>query len=275
MIFNSDATMGTYLLDVYDHLEKNYDNCILICGDTGTGKSMLGLHIFETWYKVILKQEIKTSMIDQVNTDFTSFVKKFKELKEYDMAIFDEGAVQLDSKAHMEKLSRQITKLYNVFRVKKFFTIIILPSYFNLNKYFREHRLRGCIWVNKRGEYKLFTQQGVNWLNAMNERRNLKSMHVAYPIHTKKFPDYKGILREPYEKRKMEGVDRILDEVIADGERVTRKYTPIYETIKDDVAKLLKKGCTWKEMQTKLEVSKQTLSKAISLIKYENDKGNN
>jgi len=265
--------MGTFLLDVYDHLKADYDMTLIISGDTGTGKSMLALNIFETWYKVILKKEIKPEMIDQVNTNFVEFVKKFKDLKEYDVAIFDEGATQLDSKAHMEKLSRQITKLYNVFRCKKFFTIIILPSYFNLNKYFREHRLRGCIWVNKRGKYCLYTKKGVNWLNAMNERRNLKSMNVAYPIHKGTFPDYKGILREPYDKRKMEGVNQILDEVIADGERAKKVYTPLYETIKDDVAKLLKKKYTWKQMKEELDVSHQTLARTISLIK--NDKGNN
>tara|TARA_R100001530_G_scaffold136291_2_gene116252 strand:- start:2182 stop:3018 length:837 start_codon:yes stop_codon:yes gene_type:complete len=267
MIYQSDSTLGTFLLDVYDHLKADYDMCLIISGDTGSGKSMLALNILETWYKVILKKDFTPEMIDHVHTDFNSFVKKFKEMKEYDLSIMDEGSVQLDSKAHMEKMSRQITKLYNVFRCKKFFTIIILPSYFNLNKYFREHRLRGAIWVNKRGKYKLYTKKGVNWLNALNERRSLKNMNLAYPIHYSTFPDYKGILREPYERAKMEGVDKILDEVIAEG--INEKSPNLYMLVKEDVKKMKEEGYTIKQMREKLEVGSSTIQKCLNLIKNE------
>lgn len=210
----NDKFLITLLQNVYEHLKLSYDFVLIITGDTGTGKSMLSLHIIELWYRVILGKEITPEHIKQINTDYKKWVVNFRDLEPYDINIYDEGATALDSKDAMNRLSKDLSKLFNVFRSKRFFTVIVLPSYFNLNKYFRENRLRSLMWVDKRGHYRFISKVGVKYLNAYNERTPFKNMNRGRPFFTGNFKDYNGILREPYEAMKDSGVDEILAQVI-------------------------------------------------------------
>jgi len=153
MFYKDDRKIISMLLNVHEHLKREWDYLLVIVGDTGTGKSKFALQLLETWYQVILKREVKPEMSKQVASDYSVWLDNFSRLKEYDINIYDEGATTLESRQHMTELSKDLTKLFNVFRSKKYFTVIILPSFFYLNKYFRENRLRGLIWINKRGQY--------------------------------------------------------------------------------------------------------------------------
>ena len=252
----NDKSLLLLLHNVYSHLKLNYDFLMVIVGDTGSGKSMFGLHLLEMWYKIVLqKGSVDPELIKNVNTDYKKWVRRFKDLDAYDMNIYDEGATALDSKDAMSKLSKDLSKLFNVFRSKRFFSVIILPSFFNLNKYFRENRLRCVVWVDKRGRAKFFDKKyGVKYLNAYNERRPVKDMNRARPFLIVNFPDYKGILREPYEKMKDQGVDDILDEVI---ERTsTVDFTKDFNEIAlEKVRRSREKGKTFKKISEELGIS--------------------
>tara|TARA_R100000501_G_C2580537_1_gene83979 strand:- start:297 stop:815 length:519 start_codon:yes stop_codon:yes gene_type:complete len=104
--------------------------------------------------------------------------------------------------------------LFQVIRYKKLFTVIIVPNFFRLNKFFREDRLRGLVWITKRGSYKWVTRENVVKLCNLNERRFIKRMDLVVPYHRGTFPEYKGCLLDEYNKQKEEGVNKILDEVI-------------------------------------------------------------
>ena len=251
MVYKTDGFLTIILLNIYEHLKKNYDYTLIVVGDTGTGKSMFCLHLLETWYKIVLKEEFNKGHIKNINTDYLKWIRRFKQLKAYDMNIFDEGATSLDSKQHMEKVSKDITKLFNVFRCKRFLSVIVLPSFFYLNKYFRENRLRGLVWINERGNYRWYTKQGIKWLNANNERRTLKSMGLAYPIHENKFPDYQGVLKQSYEVMKNEGVDKILDEVLGDN----KKKVTLVDVYKDEVKQMVADGKKHWEIRQELGIS--------------------
>jgi len=58
MLYPSDLTMVTIMLNIYEHMKKDYDYLLIVCGDTGTGKSRFVLNLFETWYRVILKRKL-------------------------------------------------------------------------------------------------------------------------------------------------------------------------------------------------------------------------
>lgn len=237
MFFKHDTRIVSFLHNIHNHLKNDYDFLLVIVGDTGTGKSMFALQLLEAWYKLILQESFDEKRISQVNTSFVSWVKKFQDLREFDMNIYDEGSTSLDSKDAMSKLSKDLTKLFNVFRAKRFFSVIILPSFFNLNKYFREQRIRGLVHVPKRGRYRLFSKVGINYLNALNERRLVKNMYVASPIHSSVFPDYKGVLRSLYDKKKMSGVDGVLEEVVLSIQKGVKSRVSLFELHGDDVLK--------------------------------------
>jgi len=59
MFYKDDRKIISMLLNVHEHLKREWDYLLVIVGDTGTGKSKFALQLLETWYQVILKREVK------------------------------------------------------------------------------------------------------------------------------------------------------------------------------------------------------------------------
>jgi len=144
MFYPSDWAMWQTLLSIKKGLEDNFDYVLIITGDTGTGKSNYNLHLVESWQKLIGK-EVNEDLIKQINVDKLKWLKEFKEMEPLDINAFDEGAAGLGSKQFMETFSKSLEMLFQVVRYKRFFTVIIVPNFFRLNKFFREDRLRGLV----------------------------------------------------------------------------------------------------------------------------------
>jgi len=269
MFYKNDARMLQILLNVYEHLKQDYDYVLVVVGETGVGKSHFVLNLFDTWYKKILRQEITESMVKQVTTDYKTWLKNFKGLKEFDMNVYDEGATTLNAKDHATTISKDIAKLFNVFRAKKFFTVIVLPSFWDLNKYFRERRLRGLVYVDKRGHYRFYTKLGITFLNAYNERRYVKTMWGATPFHNAVFPAYKGVMLKAYEEDKMKTIEGVLDEVINTNAENKKKNASVVDIYKDQVLELLKKGYTQPKIRDELGMSGSGLSRCVNQIRME------
>lgn len=248
-------------------MQKDYDYLLLIAGDTGDGKSRFALQLFETWYRVILKKPVTEGMISQISQDYEGWLKSFRELKEYDMNVFDESARNLDSKSFMSRISKDLNKLFNVFRCKRFFSVVILPNYFRLNKELREDRIRGLVWVYKRGQYKLFTKTGIKYLNGYNDRRVIKSMHVARPFHVCHFPDYQGVLLPQYIIQKNKGVDEVLEEVLEELTIKKEGRQTLVGRFQDEVLERRKKGEHVHAIAQDLQISVGTVHKCMSFAR--------
>ena len=267
MLYPSDLTMVTIMLNIYEHMKKDYDYLLIVCGDTGTGKSRFVLNLFETWYRVILKRKVTEEMISQISQNYSGWLREFKNIGEFDMNVFDESSRNLNSLNFMSRISKDINKLFDVCRCKKFFSVVILPKYFRLNKALREDRLRGLIWVNKRGNYKFYTKHDLVYLNGINENRKIKSMFVSRPFHQTRCPDYKGVLLEPYLKQKEEGVDEVIDEVIGNiPEEKEKRPLTLVEKYKDKVKELKDMGYKRDQIAKDLYISTGSVSKCLRAL---------
>jgi len=271
MFYKHDTRIFNILFNIKKHLDNDWDYLLVVVGDTGTGKSMWCLHLLEEWYKHILGKNITPELAKQLSSDYQKWLKNFRELDSCGLNAYDEGATSLEAKQHLTKLSKDLTKLFNVFRSKKFFTVIVIPSFFYLNKYFRENRLRGLVWIDKRGHYKFYTKLGISYLNAYNERRIVKSMFVAHPVHSAGFPDYKGVLRGAYEGEKDKLVDKVLEEVISNNAVDEPKVTKV-NLYKDDVARLLKAGKTHREIRDELQLAGTSFTQILFELKKDSFK---
>jgi len=261
MVLN-DPRVVTWLLNVYAHLRADYDYLLVVVGDTGTGKSMFLLHLLETWYKVVLKDpRFDASYVDRVNTVYSKWLERFRGLGAFEMNGYDEGSTSLDSKDFMTKLSKDISKLFNVFRAKKFFSVIVLPNFFNLNKYFRENRLRGLVYIPRRGQFRLFTKKQINRVNAYFEGKSLKSLDRSPYVLRGRFGDYKGVLRKAYEVQKMAGIDLLLDEVIDSSQVVVKR--DLSQLYLGDVKRLRLSGLSLRAIGLKLGISHQAVKNIL------------
>lgn len=260
MFYKDDTRILTLLLNIYSHLKKEWDYVLVICGYPGTGKSKLGLNLIDTWNELILNKPVSEKTAIQMASDYRVWLKNFKTLEKYDINVYDEGGTSLDNKSWMNKLSKAIVSLFRVFRKKSFLSVIIIDDFFSLNKYVREKRVRGIIWVNKRGHYHFYTQNDIKYLNAFNERRLIKSMEVVRSFHSRQFPDYQGVMLEQYDKNKDEVVNQELDRAIGESEP---KPIPLYLQIKDKVKYMRdKENKTFSEIAKELSTTAPTIQKA-------------
>lgn len=258
MFYKSDTNMINFLFCMKEGIKQNFDYVLCIAGSTGSGKSTMGLHLAEVWQKIICK-DVDKDLINQIHVVRMDWLKCYRKLEMFDSNIFDEGATGLSSKSHMEKFSKTLEILFQVIRKKGFFTVIIVPNFFRLSKYFREDRLRGLFYIDKRGHYKYFTRDRIVRLCAENESKTVKSLKLVEPSFEGGYPDYEGILKEPYEKMKDKGVDEVLDEVIYINEMSDDKKITLIDAYKEKVKKLVDEGLTEREIANKLELSNATV----------------
>lgn len=272
MLYKCDTKIVTILQNIYAHMKDDYDYFLIISGDTGTGKSRFALDLLETWYRVILKQPVTEDMISHISQDYKKWLQKFGKMQPYDMNIYDEGSRDLNSLNFMTRISKDINKLFDTFRSKRFFSVVILPNYFRLNKSLREDRLRGLVWIPKRKVYRFYTKNRIKYLNGYNEKRRIKSMWLARPFHQYTFPDYKGILLKPYLEQKNSGVDEVLKEILGNLELDDKKggqAKTLVEIYKDRVDAMIKDGILQKQIIQKLNIGYSTLHRCRLLTEAE------
>lgn len=262
MLYKHDTGIVKILKGIKRGLDENFDCVMVIVGDTGTGKSMFGLHLIEAWLKLNGKEVTKKD-INCVHVEKMKWLETYRNLGRHDINVFDEGAAGLGAKQYQETFSKTLEMLFQVVRQRGIFTIVIAPNFFRLSKYFREDRLRVLVDVNKRGHYKVYTRRQIIKICQLNERKILKNMNVVQPLHNKNFPDYDGILKEPYNKMKDVGVSEILEEVIEMNKPKEKKVSMI-DAKRDSVLKLYSKGKTQREIAKKLNCGVATVNRCLA-----------
>lgn len=262
MFSKSDTGIVRIANGIKQGMETQFDYVLVVSGPSGVGKSKWTLHFIELWFAMIGK-ELDKKTITHINVDRNKWLKKFKDMEAYDINVFDEAAIGLSNKQWMERFAKTLEMLFDVVRYKRFLSVIVIPNFFRLNKFFREDRLRGLVWIDKRGQYKYYTRERIVKLSNLNERRFIKRMDLTQPIHLKSFTDYNGYLSKDYDKMKNIGVDEILDKVI-EMNKEKKKYKTLYENNMDKVKKLKEEGLTQRDMAKKLGVSLGTINNIIA-----------
>ena len=268
MLSRSDTTMTQFLLNIREHLDKDWDFFLVVEGSTGKGKSILCLQIIEHWYNVILKEPMPKDVIKQITGDIVSWCTNLMTLNNYDINVYDEGLLSMDSRDHGTKVQKEVKKIFNTVRSsKRLLNVIIVQDWFSLTKYFRQHRASSLISLHARGIYHLFTKKDIGWINGKNERLPVKTLKVAMPFHFTSFPDYKGWLRDEYyemiNKLKREEIKNSL-EIIKIDKQGKIELADVY---RDDVKRLVDMGYTHKNIRSELGISGSVLTKCLYIAK--------
>lgn len=186
---------------VYKKLtQQDWDNCLILTGDEGTGKSTLGLHILHWWLSK-KNGTVNEKDIDYVSLDRKQFLKNLKECGKFDMPIYDESG-DISNKRSLSGFNLAITKAYQIIRGDNLFTILILPSIFDLESFFTKRRARGLIHVYKRGRMAYWDKGRLRRLIALNQNKYIKSVWTVKPLFYDTFPKYTGVLSKSYLEKK-------------------------------------------------------------------------
>lgn len=165
----------------YRVLKKDFDFVMVIDGREGAGKS-------------VLAQQFGAYLDPNFNLDnivFTSeqFIEKIKDpkTKPGTCVILDEAFNAINSRASMSEVNRSMGGIATEMRQKNLFVIIVLPSFFDLDKQFALHRASSLVHVYlkdnvERGQYIIFprTQKLHLYLNG-KKTYNYSKPKSPYP----------------------------------------------------------------------------------------------
>jgi hypothetical protein len=128
------------LLNIKKIQKLGWDCQFIIVGDERSGKSTLGI---QCGY-ILSNGKIS---IENIAPTASAAIEKLEDLPDESVLIIDEGSLMFSSKDTMKKEQRQLIKILNVVGQKKMVLIVILPDFFDLNKYISVFRSRFLIKV--------------------------------------------------------------------------------------------------------------------------------
>lgn len=188
--------------------EKNNDVVAIISGDEGSGKSSLAGNVM----RYISKDKFNPQT-DMVGSDYDEGLDKIINIQDKGWLMFDEGNMFFLSTEVMKKESRDLHKIFSIFRQKCLFVLIVLPSFFRLGSYFALDRSRFLIRTYlKKGKRGFFAYHGTK-----NKAKLWYSGKKDYNVHAVT-PNFRGIfnpciaLENPeYKKFKLKTLTKSLE----------------------------------------------------------------
>lgn len=169
---------------------KSADTVWVIDGKERVGKSTLALHIIDKFHP-----ECK---ISQVCFTLNEFIKCIFRSKEGGILVFDEAGDGMFSRDWNKEENKDIVRLFFVIGAKRFFTLLVLPNFFYLDKVFREHRVKALLHVYKTGRVRVYDTVGVR--KVINSGLNYIDPKIEY-IHDV-YDKYEGHLKKRYDQKK-------------------------------------------------------------------------
>jgi len=243
--FDKNRLPGMYLHDALkDNLNvgklsvrRDWDQVYLVDGVEGGGKS-------------VLAQQIgyfcdPTLTIDRIVFDAKSFREAVKNATKYQCVIFDEAYGGLSSRQAMSEVNKTIVAMLTRIRRKNLFLIIVLPSFFDVDKYIALWRSRMLVHVLadkfRRGFFKFYNYHKKKNMYVLGKK--FYSYRSVKPNFMGDFRDFYPVGREAYKTKKNECSDE------ADFEEVRTEASIVMETKKE----ILKNIMTYQE---KLKLTK-------------------
>ncbi len=138
-----------------DLLKKDKDCFIVVDGAEGSGKSTLAIQIGK-----YVDPSLDLSRVVFSAEDFRERILKAKRGQ---CVIYDEAFTGLSSRASLSMINKVLISLTMQMRQKNLFIIIVLPSYFLLDKYIALFRARALVHVfeskGRRGYFKIYNRK--------------------------------------------------------------------------------------------------------------------
>lgn len=186
-----------------DLKKKDKDCVIAIDGREGSGKSVLGLQ----WCKYI----DPSFNLDRVTFTPEEFRQAIYKAKKGQAVMFDEAFTGFSSRAALSGVNKTLISLMMQIRQKNLFVVIVLPTFFLLDKYIAIFRTRilAHVYENKgrRGFFRIYSSKKKRLLVLNKESRT-----YSYGVRSRAKGRFYGVFalgdgeEEKYRKKKMEAL---------------------------------------------------------------------
>ena len=162
---------------IQKRLRNDYDNLVLITGLEGSGKSTLGIN-----FSSLIDEKFNE---DNVGIDEVKAFNLLRDSKKYSSVLLDEGGNLMFSREAMKTQNRDLMKLFMLMRARNLNIVVCIPNFYMVDSYIRQHRVNLLLHVKERGEYRLFTRDGIKDLNDWgNMKKGVMGVRIkAYKFH--------------------------------------------------------------------------------------------
>lgn len=144
--------------------KKDRDYVMVIDGEEGSGKSVLAMQI--------AKYLDPNFNLDNLCFNSNQFIERLKKSKKFSCIVLDEAYNSANSRASLTEVNRSLVCVSTEMRQQNLFVILVIPSFFDLDRHFAIWRCRSLFHVyfrkdGARGSYIIFprTQKKYLYIN--------------------------------------------------------------------------------------------------------------
>lgn len=202
--FYIDGILQQNLETAKDIIVKDWDMLFIVDGSEGTGKSVLAMQM--AYYCD------PTLELDRIVFTSNEFKKAILSAKPYQAVIYDEAYTGLSARATMSLINKTLVSMLAEIRQRNLFVFIVMPTFFDLDKYVALWRSRALLHVYtgdkfERGYFMFFNKtrkkdlyiQGKKFYNYFKPEANFKGRFTNfYPVDE---AEYKKKKRESLTER--------------------------------------------------------------------------
>lgn len=222
------GTPQEYMIDGYhlqtlntakEVIKKDWDMLFLYDGNEGVGKSVKAMQ--DAYYCD------PTLTVERITFTPKEFKEQIMKAKKYQAIIYDEAYTGLSSRATMSMINRTLITMLAEIRQKNLFVFVVMPTFFDIDKYVALWRSRGLIHVYtgnkfKRGFFAFFNVdkkkslyiQGKKWYSYGKPRANYIGRFTNH--YTVDEKEYKKKKRDSLLLREKETAEKELKREVQD-----------------------------------------------------------
>ncbi len=197
--FYMDGYLKSNLDAIKKIARKDWDWVFIVDGTEGGGKSTFCI-------QMALYCD-PTFTLDRVVFDPVSFEKAVINADKYTSVVYDEAITGMYSREAMQFINITLTKLLAQIRQKNLFIFIVIPTFFDLDKYISMWRARGLFHIYTkdftRGYFLFYNQDKKK--NLWVKGKKYYAYWVEKPNFKGKYTSYNPFLKE-YKKKKYESL---------------------------------------------------------------------
>ena len=153
-----DGILKENLDKVKDAIKNDWDMVFLYDGSEGSGKSVKAMQ--DAYYCD------PTLTLNQIVFTPSEFKKAILKAKKYQSVVYDEAYTGLSARATMSMINRTLVSMLAEIRQKNLFVFVVMPTFFDLDKYVALWRSRALIHVYTKG----FTRGFFQFYNATRKK---------------------------------------------------------------------------------------------------------
>jgi len=185
-------------------ITKDRDYVLVIDGEEGSGKSVLAMQI--------AKYLDERFNLDNICFRSDQFLERLKKAPRFSCIVLDEAYHAINARSSLTEVNKSLIGVATEMRQRNLFVIVVIPSFFGLDKYFALWRCRALIHVyfgrdGSRGHFVIFPKNAKKLLY-LNGKKTYDYSKPRSPYPPCRFPNFYTVDEVEYRKKKEESFKR-------------------------------------------------------------------